>query len=59
MELLRPLVQRVEPDEMRAESAMAEFAQTLLDLVQRLRKQEVALRTWLVEAFTRDRGAVD
>jgi septal ring factor EnvC (AmiA/AmiB activator) len=59
MELLRPLVQRVEPDEKRAESAMAEFAQTLLDLVQRLRKQEVALRTWLVEAFTRDRGAVD
>ena len=59
MELLRPLIQRVEPDEKRVESVMVEFAQTLLDLVQRLRKQAVALRTWLVEAFTRDRGSVD
>jgi septal ring factor EnvC (AmiA/AmiB activator) len=59
LDVLRPLVRRVEPDEKRVETVMGEFAQHLLDLVQRWRKQEVALRTWFVEAFNRDRGSVD
>jgi len=59
LELLRPLVCRVEPDEKRVEVVMSEFAQSAVTLVTRIRKQEVAVRTWLVEAFTRDRGQVD
>lgn len=59
LDVLRPLVGRVEPDEKRVETVMSEFAQHILDLVQRCRKQEVALRTWFVEAFNRDRGPVD
>jgi len=30
-----------------------------LALVSRIRKQEVAVRTWLVEAYTRDKGVMD
>jgi hypothetical protein len=59
LEVLRPLVVRVEPDEKRVEVVMSEFAQSILELVSRIRRQEVAVRTWLVEAFTRDRGEVD
>jgi hypothetical protein len=36
-----------------------EFVAGGLDFVTRLRKQKVAVETWLTEAFTRDRGIVD
>jgi len=57
--VLRQLAERVEPDEKRAEGATKEFADSTLQLVMRIRKQETAIRTWLMEAFTRDRGVVD
>jgi hypothetical protein len=59
LRVLRPLVRRVGADEKRAEVAMSEVAQSARDLVSRIRKQEVSVRTWLVEAFTRDRGVAD
>lgn len=57
--VLKPMVQRIEPDEKRAELAITELGEQALQLVSRIRKQETALRTWLQEAFTRDRGVVD
>jgi len=57
--ILKPMVERVEPDEKRVERALAEFGEQAMQLVLRIRKQELALRTWLQEAFTRDRGPVD
>lgn len=57
--VLKPMVQRIEPDEKRAELALQELGEQTVQLVARIRKQEVALRTWLQEAFTRDRGVVD
>lgn len=36
-----------------------QFVSLCLDFVTRVRKQEVTVRTWLMEAFTRDRGTVD
>jgi hypothetical protein len=35
------------------------FVTESLALVVRIRKQELAIRTWVVEAFTRDRGDAD
>jgi hypothetical protein len=35
------------------------FVTESLALVVRIRKQELAVRTWVVEAFTRDRGDAD
>jgi hypothetical protein len=58
-DVLKPMVRRIEPDEKRAETALTELGEQAVQLVVRIRKQEVALRTWLQEAFTRDRGVVD
>ena len=58
-EVLRPMVHRIEPDEKRAEAALAELSEQGVQFVSRVRKQEIALRSWLQEAFTRDRGVVD
>ena len=38
---------------------LEQFVSIGLDFVMRVRKQEVTVRTWLMEAFTRDRGTVD
>jgi hypothetical protein len=57
--ILWQLAERIEPDEQRAERTAEEFAKNAIELVARIRKQEVAIRTWLMEAFTRDRGVVD
>jgi len=50
-------------DENSAETALKDdleqFVAEALEWVIRIRKQEVAVRTWLVEAYTRDRGTVD
>ncbi|MBL8849918.1 MAG: hypothetical protein JNG89_09545 [Planctomycetaceae bacterium] len=58
-DVLQPMVARIEPDEKRAETALVELGEQAVQLVARARKQEIALRTWLQEAFTRDRGVVD
>jgi len=57
--VLKAMVERIEPDEKRAETAVADLCDQAAQLVARIRKQETALRTWLQEAFTRDRGVVD
>jgi hypothetical protein len=36
-----------------------QFVSLSLAVVSRIRKQEVAVRTWLVEAYTRDKGVMD
>jgi hypothetical protein len=50
---------KLEPDEEKAQK----HTQTLVDdgtaFLTRVRKQEAAVQTWYVEAFNRDRGAVD
>ncbi len=50
---------KLEPDEGKAQK----HTQTLVDdgtaFLTRVRKQEAAVQTWYVEAFNRDRGAVD
>ncbi len=52
-------VPKLEPDEEKAQKHL----QTLIDdgtaLVNRVRKQAIAIETWYVEAFNRDRGDVD
>jgi hypothetical protein len=47
----------------RDEEKIRDYTTSLIDaglaLIQRARKQEVALQTWFVEAFNRDRGVAD
>ncbi|MCO6438316.1 MAG: hypothetical protein J5J06_14570 [Phycisphaerae bacterium] len=50
---------RAEPQEAPAESRIAQISDNGLALVIRIRKQELALRTWLVESAFRDRGVQD
>jgi hypothetical protein len=49
----------IEPDEARFRTAFDDFVQAGLKWIIRVRTQEQAIRTWLMEAFTRDRGPVD
>jgi hypothetical protein len=50
---------KLEPDEGKAEK----FTKPLIDdgmaFIARVRKQVIAVQTWYIEAFNRDRGAVD
>lgn len=46
----------VEPDEGRLGAELRRLCESGLSLVTQLRKQEVAIDTWLQEAFQRDRG---
>jgi uncharacterized protein (DUF3084 family) len=50
---------KLEPDEEKAQK----YTKTIVDhgtaFLTQVRKQEVAVQTWYVEAFNRDRGAVD
>lgn len=48
-----------EPDELRVETLRARVEERGLSIVLRIRRQEAAARTWLVESFQRDRGDVD
>ncbi len=52
-------VPKLEPDEGKAQKHVQSLIDDGLAFIIRVRKQEVALQTWLVEAFNRDRGAVD
>lgn len=57
--LIKSAVSAIEPDEARIKSTMEDFVEDSIKLIIRIRKQERAIRTWLLEAFTRDRGVVD
>jgi hypothetical protein len=52
-------VPRLEPDEEKALRYTKGFVDESMLFISRVRKQAVALQTWYVEAFQRDRGAVD
>lgn len=56
---LRSAITSVEPDEARVETMLETFIEQALQFVIRVRKQEQAVRTWLMEAFNRDRGTID
>lgn len=56
---LRTTVDHLEPDEKLAEDATVNLVEKGLQVVIAARKQEVAMSTWYVEAFERDRGVVD
>jgi hypothetical protein len=48
---------KLEPDEEKAQQHVRKLVDEGMALVTRVRKQEVAIQTWFVEAFNRDRGA--
>jgi len=50
---------KLEPDEEKAQSHIKTLVDDGTAFLMRVRKQEVAVQTWYVEAFSRDRGAVD
>lgn len=50
---------RCEPDEQRLDKTLSTLIDNGLALVMHAQKQEVARRTWLVEAFNRERGVGD
>jgi hypothetical protein len=49
-------VPKLEPDEEKAHLHIKKLIDEGMALVTRMRKQEVAVQTWFVEAFNRDRG---
>lgn len=57
-ELLRA-APHCEPDEARLQESLKTFMDAGLGLVMHAQKQEVARRTWLLEAFNRERGVGD
>jgi uncharacterized coiled-coil DUF342 family protein len=50
---------KLEPDEEKAEKYVKGLIDAGTAFLIQVRKQEVAVQTWYVEAFNRDRGAVD
>jgi hypothetical protein len=50
---------KFEPDEEKITKHMKGLVDAGIALVTRVRKQEAAVQTWFVEAFTRDRGVAD
>lgn len=58
-ETLDTIVAQIEPDETKLKAQLADVVKDGLTFVIHVRTQEVALRTWLQEAFDRDRGTVD
>jgi len=59
IERLASLAEAVGRHESRAQQFADEIVDKGLMLVARVRKQETALTTWLMEAYQRDRGTVD
>jgi hypothetical protein len=58
-ERLAEIAWRVEPDEGQVREDVSRLVELGLSFVIRVRTQETAITTWLVEAFDRDRGTVD
>lgn len=56
---LKTAAANIEPDEAKLRDAVNAFIQEAIDFVIRMRTQTHAVRTWLMESLTRDRGAVD
>jgi len=52
-------IRKGEPDEASLTSGLKPFVGDVLRFIIRVRMQEQAVRTWLQEAFMRDRGTVD
>jgi hypothetical protein len=52
-------VPKMEPDEEKAQKYVKSIVDAGTAFLIQVRKQEVAVQTWYVEAFNRDRGAVD
>jgi hypothetical protein len=52
-------VPKLEPDEGKAQKHVQTLIDQGLAFVVQVRKQEVAIGTWLMEAFNRDRGTAD
>jgi hypothetical protein len=52
-------VPRIEPDEKRVDDELSRLVAEGLALIIEARKQEVAARTWLLEAYERETGPVD
>ena len=50
---------KLEPDEEKAQHHTKRLVDEGMAFIVRMRKQEVAIQTWFVEAFNRDRGAGD
>jgi hypothetical protein len=50
---------KLEPDEEKAQAHIKMLIDDGLAFVARVRRQEVAIQTWFIEAFNRDRGPVD
>lgn len=56
---LQQIVTNLEPDEAQLMSTMNSFVDECFAFIIAIRKQERAVRTWLLEALNRDRGDVD
>jgi hypothetical protein len=56
---LAKIAWRIEPDEGQLRQHVTQVTELGVSLVNRIRKQETAITTWLIEAFDRDRGTVD
>jgi hypothetical protein len=50
---------KFEPDEEKVAKHLQALVDDGIEFVTRVRKQEAAVQTWFVEAFTRDRGVAD
>lgn len=59
IETLKPRVRKVGADEAFLRRDFNRLADESRKFVSRVRKQEVTVRTWWMEAFLRDRGTVD
>lgn len=55
----RSAIEAVEPDEAKLKPAVETIVRDASQFVFRIRKQQRAVQTWLLEAYTRDRGDVD
>ena len=56
MERIPSRAEKVEPNEGKLDAQLEALRSQGIALVNRVRKQDVALQTWFVEAFNRDRG---
>jgi hypothetical protein len=56
---LANLAPLVEPDEGKFHALMSQLQKDGVEFIARVRKQLVAVQTWYVEAFNRDRGVAD
>lgn len=56
---LKPRIEQAGADEVVLREELNQFVADAQQFVARVRKQEVTIRTWWVESFTRDRGTVD